>query len=419
MWLKVDGFKDMVGGKVISFGSLQGLCIDQISYWDGKEREGQLSLEDMEAGRLAVEEFYWAGLEETSWRQKSWEAWLKEGGKKHNFFFHKMVNARHRRNVIGRIKINGEWVMEETEVSTKTNYVELEEVFTKKEVFDVLMDLNEDKALGHDGFSLAFWQHCGAEDLKEFRPISLLGSLNKILVKALANRSHRGGVVCKLDIEKAYDYVNWTSLLEVIRKIDFGYKGFKTKGIPYPFVLVMEALSFLLRTTMEVIRKIDFGYKGFKTKGIPYPFVLVMEALSFLLRTTMEVIRKIDFGYKGFKTKGIPYPFVLVMEALSFLLRMTMEGGFISCFRISFTYMAWVFLWFEATLRLRINSIKSELIPIRDVSNVEELASVFGCEVGKFPATDLGLPLGAPFKSKVDWDVVEKRFFKRLPLWKS
>lgn len=28
----------------------------------------------------------------------------------------------------------------------------------------------------------------GAEDLKEFRPISLLGSLNKILVKALANR---------------------------------------------------------------------------------------------------------------------------------------------------------------------------------------------------------------------------------------
>ena len=80
--------------------------------------------------------------------------------------------------------------------------------------------------------------------------------------------------------------------------------------------------------------------------------------------------------------------------------------------------MAWVLLWFEATLRLRINSIKSELIPIRDVSNVEELASVFGCEVGKFPTTDLGLPLGAPFKSKVDWDVVEKRFFKRLPLWK-
>lgn len=61
------------------------------------------------------------------------------------------------------------------------NYVELEEVFTKKEVFDVLMDLNEDKALGHDGFSLAFWQHCW-EFVKEeilglFRIFFLKGQL--------------------------------------------------------------------------------------------------------------------------------------------------------------------------------------------------------------------------------------------------
>lgn len=50
----------------------------------------------------------------------------KGRGAKTQFFFHKMVNARHRRNVIGRIKINGEWVMEETEVSTKTvNYFKL------------------------------------------------------------------------------------------------------------------------------------------------------------------------------------------------------------------------------------------------------------------------------------------------------
>ena len=34
----------------------------------------------------------------------------------------------------------------------------LEEVFTEEEVFSVLSDLNGDKALGPDGFSLSFWQ---------------------------------------------------------------------------------------------------------------------------------------------------------------------------------------------------------------------------------------------------------------------
>ncbi|RVW99417.1 hypothetical protein CK203_038467 [Vitis vinifera] len=85
--------------------------------------------------------------------------------------------------------INGEWVMEELEIPTKIvnyfkqllsepmgewrsninglslnllsieNSVKLEKAFTKK-VFEALMDLNGDKAPSPDGFPLAFWQHC-------------------------------------------------------------------------------------------------------------------------------------------------------------------------------------------------------------------------------------------------------------------
>ena len=99
-------------------------------------------------------------------------------------------------------------------------------------------------------------------DIKNYRPISLVGGLYKVLAKVLANMLKRvaGQVVstaqnafvegrqildavlitnkaihallkrkekwliCKLDIEKAYDYLNWNFLLGVMEKMGFGRK---------------------------------------------------------------------------------------------------------------------------------------------------------------------------------------------------
>ena len=96
-------------------------------------------------------------------------------------------------------------------------------------------------------------------DLKDFRPISLVGSLYKLLAKVLANRlkqvmgslvnkaqnafavgkrfldaslianevvdsmvkKKEKGILCKLDIEKAYDHLNWSFLLRVLKKLGF------------------------------------------------------------------------------------------------------------------------------------------------------------------------------------------------------
>ena len=101
----------------------------------------------------------------------------------------------------------------------------LEWRFEKEEVFQVVKELEGDRALGLDGFSMAFYHHCwgvmerdvlavfeefyqhskfekslnstfislipkknGASNIRDFRPISLVGSVYKILTKVLANR---------------------------------------------------------------------------------------------------------------------------------------------------------------------------------------------------------------------------------------
>ena len=218
--------------------------------------------------------------------------------------------------------------------------------------------MNGDKASGPNGFTLAFWQACwefvkeeivdlfkefydqrsfakslnttflvlipkkgGAEDLGDFRPISLLGELYKLLTKVLANRLKkvlekvvsvdqnafvRGkqildallignevidfwhkrkeeGLICKLDIEKGYDSINWNFLMKVLLKMGFGSRW-------------MEWIWWWISTTKfsVLVNGVPAGFfsnsKGLRQRDplSPYLFVLGMEVLSTLIRRAVD-----------------------------------------------------------------------------------------------------------------------------------
>jgi hypothetical protein len=166
-------------------------------------------------------------------------------------------------------------------------------------VFEMVKNMNGDKTPSPDGFSLAFFQFCwsilkedimqifhhfhthdtfaksinatfitlipkkiDAMEVKDYRPISLVTGIYKIVAKVLANRLKvvlgkvvstpqnafvqerqildfvliadecldsrlklgDPGVLCKLDLEKAYDHVTWGFLIYMLRRYGFSQR---------------------------------------------------------------------------------------------------------------------------------------------------------------------------------------------------
>ena len=173
----------------------------------------------------------------------------------------------------------------------------------------------------------------GAEVLKEFRPISLVGSLYKLVAKVLASRlkttmngvinsaqnafvegrqildasliANEGidsiqkrkekGILCKLDIEKAYDQINWNFILKVLKRMGFGEKWVGwikwCMSTATFFVLINGSPTGFFRSSR--------GLRQGKTLS-PYMFVLGMEVISLMIDKATEG------GYiSGYIFKGI------------------------------------------------------------------------------------------------------------------
>ena len=90
-------------------------------------------------------------------------------------------------------------------------------------------------------------------------------------------------LICKLDIEKAYDSVNWHFLMRVLQKMGFG-----SKWKDWMWSCISTAKFSVL------VNGVSAGFFS-SSKGLrqgdplsPYLFVMGMEVLSALIRRAME-----------------------------------------------------------------------------------------------------------------------------------
>jgi hypothetical protein len=73
-----------------------------------------------------------------------------------------------------------------------------------------------------------------------------------------------------------------------------------------------------------------------------------------------------------------------------------------------------ILLCFEAISGLKIYLKKFKLIAVGEVPHIEELASILCCNISSLLLRYLGLPLGAPFKSKAICDGVVEKMEKKV-----
>ena len=62
---------------------------------------------------------------------------------------------------------------------------------------------------------------------------------------------------------------------------------------------------------------------------------------------------------------------------------------------------------------------KSEIVPIREVRNIQPLANILQCRVSSLPMLYLGMPLGTLYKTTSIWNPILERMEKRLLGWKQ
>ena len=211
-------------------------------------------------------------------------------------------------------------------------------------------------------------------------------------------------VVCKLDIEKAYDNVNWDALFYLLDRMSFGvrWRGW------------IKACITIVRFSI-IVNGSPVGFFE-SSRGLrqgdplsPLLFLLIMEVLSRMLKKTENcgLLR----GFLVGPTNSIGVRISHLLFADDTILFCDASRDQLLSIRLALTC-------FQAFTGLKVNAGKSEIVLIGEVGNIDALATILYCRVGSLLLKYLGMPLGTPYKTTSMWNPILERMEKKLSGWK-